>query len=251
MEVRSEQGLMAGRDLFGMPKSPPAPPASAAMQSVRMAHTADGTPVFAPVTSAAPPSYQPQVAVHGPSMSTAAATGGNGAMASPSISEPVAKKRRGRPRKYGPDGSMSLALVPASSATGSPAMGQGSSGPFSLAGPNPANSVLGVSPDGVKKRGRPKGSTNKPRMGALGKISTSIILFFLMFWYGFTLKISRHWRKICSHFLMGSFVIECNIGIKFSSNWFKCSLRCFRGWMCFIVRVSNGGCIRGFTLLAF
>jgi len=165
MEVRSEQGLMAGRDLFGMPKSPPA---SAAMQSVRMAHTADGTPVFAPVTSAAPPSYQPQVAVHGPSMSTAAATGGNGAMASPSISEPVAKKRRGRPRKYGPDGSMSLALVPASSATGSPAMGQGSSGPLSLAGPNPANSVLGVSPDGVKKRGRPKGSTNKPRMGALG-----------------------------------------------------------------------------------
>jgi len=168
MEVRSEQGLMAGRDLFGMPKSPPAPPASAAMQSVRMAHTADGTPVFAPVTSAAPPSYQPQVAVHGPSMSTAAATGGNGAMASPGISEPVAKKKRGRPRKYGPDGSMSLALVPASSATGSPAMGQGSSGPLSLAGPNPANSVLGVSPDGVKKRGRPKGSTNKPRMGALG-----------------------------------------------------------------------------------
>jgi len=168
MEVRSEQGLMAGRDLFGMPKSPPAPPASAAMQSVRMAHTADGTPVFAPVTSAAPPSYQPQVAVHGPSMSTAAVTGGNGAMASPGISEPVAKKKRGRPRKYGPDGSMSLALVPASSATGSSAMGQGSSGPFSLVGPNPANSVPGVSPYGMKKRGRPKGSTNKPRMDALG-----------------------------------------------------------------------------------
>jgi len=159
---------MAGRDLFGMPKSPPAPPASAAMQSVRMAHTADGTPVFAPVTSAAPPSYQPQVAVHGPSMSTAAVTGGNGAMASPGISEPVAKKKRGRPRKYGPDGSMSLALVPASSATGSSAMGQGSSGPFSLVGPNPANSVPGVSPYGMKKRGRPKGSTNKPRMDALG-----------------------------------------------------------------------------------
>ncbi|CAO2184238.1 unnamed protein product [Urochloa humidicola] len=173
MEVGSEQGLMAGRDLFGMPRSPPAQvpgsPASAAMQSVRMAHTADGTPVFAPVTSSgAPPSYQPQGAAHGPSMSAAAVTGGNGAMVPPGLGEPVAKKKRGRPRKYGPDGSMSLALVPASAATRSPAMGQGSSGPFSPAGSNPANSVPGVSPDGVKKRGRPKGSTNKPRIDALG-----------------------------------------------------------------------------------
>ncbi|KAF8690116.1 hypothetical protein HU200_041354 [Digitaria exilis] len=169
MEVGSEQRLMAGRDLFGMPKSPPAqvpgPPASAAMQSVHMAHTADGTPVFAPVTSsAAPQSYQPQGAAHGPSMSTAVVTGGNGTMAPPGMGEPVAKKKRGRPRKYGPDGSMSLALVPASASTRSPAMGQGSSGPFSSAGSNPANSVPGVSPEGVKKRGRPKGSTNKPRM---------------------------------------------------------------------------------------
>jgi hypothetical protein len=41
---------------------------------------------------------------------------------------------------------------------------------------NPLNSVPGVSPDGVKKRGRPKGSTNKPRMDALGKI---LLLLFL------------------------------------------------------------------------
>ncbi|CAO2169634.1 unnamed protein product [Urochloa humidicola] len=173
MEVGSEQGLMAGRDLFGMPRTTPAQvpgsPASAAMQSVRMAHTADGTPVFAPVTSsAAPPSFQPQGAAHGASMSAAAVTGGNGAMVPPGLGEPVAKKKRGRPRKYGPDGSMSLALVPVSAATRSPAMGQGSSGPFSPAGSNLANSVPGVSPDGVKKRGRPKGSTNKPRIGALG-----------------------------------------------------------------------------------
>ncbi|EAZ43313.1 hypothetical protein OsJ_27909 [Oryza sativa Japonica Group] len=47
MEVRSEQGLMAGRDLFGMPKSPPAA-AAAPPKSVRMAYTSDGTPVFAP-----------------------------------------------------------------------------------------------------------------------------------------------------------------------------------------------------------
>lgn len=169
MEVRSEQGLMAGRDLFGIPKSPPAPtpgpPASVAMQSVRMAYTADGTAVFAPVNSAAPPSYQPQGAAHGSSMSAAAVIGGNGTAAVPGIGEPVAKKKRGRPRKYGPDGSMSLALVPASAATGSPATGQGSTGPFSPAG---SNSVPGVSPDGAKRRGRPKGSTNKPRMDGIG-----------------------------------------------------------------------------------
>lgn len=51
---------MAGRDLFGMPKSPPAA-AAAPPQSVRMAYTSDGTPVFAPVSAAvsAPPGYQP------------------------------------------------------------------------------------------------------------------------------------------------------------------------------------------------
>ncbi|CAD6264699.1 unnamed protein product [Miscanthus lutarioriparius] len=178
MEVRSEQGLLAGRDLFGMPKSPPAPvpgpPASAAMQSVRMAYTADGTAVYAPVSSSpTTPSYQPQGAAHGASMSAATVVGGNGASSAPGMGEPVAKKKRGRPKKYGPDGSMALALVPASAATGSPATGspgtgQGSSGPFSPAGLNLASSLLVVSPDGFKKRGRPKGSTNKPRVDAAG-----------------------------------------------------------------------------------
>lgn len=185
MEVRPEQGLMTGMDLSGMPKSPPAqapgPPSSPSMQSVRMAYTSDGTPVFAPVSSsAAPPGYQPHGAAHGASMSTAAISGGNGAAALPGMGEPVAKKKRGRPRKYGPDGSMSLALVPAPAATGSPATAQGSSGPFSPAGSNPANPV---SPDGVKKRGRPKGSTNKPRMDTVGKDSTPILFGCSLFFY--------------------------------------------------------------------
>jgi len=195
MEVRSEQGLMAGRDLFGMPKSLPAPvpgpPASAAMQSVRMAYTADGTAVYAPVSSSpTTPSYQPQGAAHGASMSAATVVGGNGASTAPGMGEPVAKKKRGRPRKYGPDGPMALALVPASAATGSaatgsPATGQGSSGPFSPAGLNLASSLLVVSPDGFKKRGRPKGSTNKPRVDAAGKISTPIIYtdFKVLVWF--------------------------------------------------------------------
>ncbi|TVU10042.1 hypothetical protein EJB05_43547 [Eragrostis curvula] len=173
MEVRpsSEQGVMAGREPFGLPKSPPTPPSSGGLQSVRMAYTTDGTPVFAPVSSAPPatPTYQPLGGgAPGPNV---AAAGGNGAPALPGgAAEPLAKKKRGRPRKYGPDGSMSLALVPASSAAVS-----GAPGPFS-----PAPSA---SPDGVKKRGRPKGSTNKMKHvpaiggGAVGAGFTPHVLF--------------------------------------------------------------------------
>ncbi|XP_047085989.1 AT-hook motif nuclear-localized protein 10-like [Lolium rigidum] len=183
MEVRSEQGLMAGRDLFGLPKSQPAPapapapaapPSSAAMQSVRMAYTADGTPVFAPVSSAAaPPGYQPQPVAAAPrsNMPTAVAAGGNGVATLPGMGEPLGKKKRGRPRKYGPDAPMSLALVTVPTAPGStvgPQDAQGASGPFSPT--LPANFVPSASPpDGGKKRGRPKGSTNKkPRMSVAG-----------------------------------------------------------------------------------
>jgi len=167
MEVRSEQGLMAGRDLFGLPKSQPAPvapPSSAAMQSVRMAYTADGTPVFAPVSSAAaPPGFQPAAAAPRSNMSATGAAGGNGVAALPGMGEPLAKKKRGRPRKYGPDAPMSLALVTVPTAAGSTQGPQGASGPFSPT--PPANFVPSASPDGGKKRGRPKGSTNKkPRM---------------------------------------------------------------------------------------
>ncbi|KAF0898037.1 hypothetical protein E2562_001714 [Oryza meyeriana var. granulata] len=169
MEVRSEQGLMAGRDLFGMPKSPPAP-SSAAMQSVRMAYTSDGTPVFTPVSAAvAPPGYQPGGgAVTGSSMPAATAAGGNGAAALPDSGEPAVRKKRGRPRKYGPDGSMSLGLVTSPTSAGSTPVAQGASGPFSPTQPKQVSLTSLVSQDGVKKRGRPKGSTNKPRIDAVG-----------------------------------------------------------------------------------
>ncbi|CAL9204200.1 AT-hook motif nuclear-localized protein 10-like isoform X1 [Musa acuminata AAA Group] len=60
----------------------------------------------------------------------------------------LTKKKRGRPRKYGPDGSMSLALTPPSSALGF------SSNPLS----DPA----------AKHRGRPPGSGKKQQLDALG-----------------------------------------------------------------------------------
>lgn len=130
-----------------------------------MAYTADGTPVYAPVSSsAAPPGYQPVAAAPRSNMPAAGATGGNGVAALPGMGEPLAKKKRGRPRKYGPDAPMSLALVTVPTAPGPTAPTQGAqvaSGPFSPT--LPANFVSSASPDGGKKRGRPKGSTNKPK----------------------------------------------------------------------------------------
>ena len=87
--------------------------------------------------------------------------------------EPVAKKKRGRPRKYGPDGSMSLALVPASMAAAPGPAAPGASGPFSPEGAKTPSTAPSASPDGAKKRGRPKGSTNKKHVPALGNIGIS------------------------------------------------------------------------------
>ncbi|URD94829.1 AT-hook protein 1 [Musa troglodytarum] len=61
------------------------------------------------------------------------------------VGEPV-KKKRGRPRKYGPDGSMALALTP-------PSAGSGYSN-------NPADPA-------AKRRGRPPGSGKKQQLDAL------------------------------------------------------------------------------------
>ncbi|CAN6196432.1 unnamed protein product [Urochloa humidicola] len=179
MEVRpsSEQGVMPvpGREPFGLPKRPPTPPSSGGPQSLRMAFTTDGTPVFAPVSSAPPATatYQPLGGASAPSL---AGTGGNGgAPAHPGgAGEPVAKKKRGRPRKYGPDGSMSLALVPASMAAAPGATAPSATGPFSPEGAKTPNTAPSASPDGPKKRGRPKGSTNKKHVpGLLGNIGSA------------------------------------------------------------------------------
>ncbi|XP_066399675.1 AT-hook motif nuclear-localized protein 10-like isoform X1 [Miscanthus floridulus] len=165
-----EQGVMAGREPFGLPKTPATPPSSGGTQSLRMAYTTDGTAIFTPVSSVPPATatYQPVAA------SSLAGVGGNGGppVHPGGAGEPVAKKKRGRPRKYGPDGSISLALVPASMAAApAPAPAPpapGASGPFSPNGPKAPNAAPSASPDGAKKRGRPKGSTNKKHVPALG-----------------------------------------------------------------------------------
>lgn len=71
-----------------------------------------------------------------------------------SMGEPT-KKKRGRPRKYWPDGNMSLALSPS-----------GYSNPNGSPIPNPNGGP--VLEPGVKKRGRPPGSGRKQQLDALG-----------------------------------------------------------------------------------
>lgn len=184
-----EQGVMAGREPFGLPKTPATPPSSGGTQGLRMAYTTDGTAIFTPVISVsvlpATATYQP-VGGSAVTASSLAGVGGNGG-----AGEPVPKKKRGRPRKYGPDGSMSLALVPASMAT-APAP-PGVSGAFSPNGPKATNAAPSASPDGAKKRGRPKGSTNKKHVAALGNIgapSSSETAFFLLLSY-FMMKLKN------------------------------------------------------------
>ncbi|KAG6484664.1 hypothetical protein ZIOFF_053186 [Zingiber officinale] len=71
------------------------------------------------------------------------------------LEEPM-KKKRGRPRKYGPDGAMSLGLTPSSA-----------SGYSNSAGSDPT----------AKRRGRPPGSGKKQQLDALG----NYILFYFLF----------------------------------------------------------------------
>ncbi|KAJ0913877.1 putative AT-hook motif nuclear-localized protein [Helianthus annuus] len=90
---------------------------------------------------------------HGINMSDGGGGGGDGGSGSiattRSGSEFVVKKKRGRPRKYGGDGShMTLALTPASSVGGSPGS---------------------VTPTAKKSRGRPPGSGRKQRLADVGE----------------------------------------------------------------------------------
>ncbi|OVA07701.1 AT hook [Macleaya cordata] len=79
--------------------------------------------------------------------------GGSGSVAtsvSVALAGTAVKKKRGRPRKYGPDGSVSLALSPmpiSASAPSVPSVPSAGSGDFSA----------------KRGRGRPAGSMNKPQ----------------------------------------------------------------------------------------
>ncbi|MQM06207.1 hypothetical protein Taro_039027 [Colocasia esculenta] len=176
MEARSGQGIMSGREQFSVglqnpvqPQQPQQPP-----PGMRLAFTPEATVVYKSLASSSP-NYQTAALAGG-------ATGGSGESTAPAVAphglnmnlgEPV-KRKRGRPRKYGPDGAMTLGLAPVSPhpvAAAAPA-GSGGFTPTAAVGvpPNSASSLTSASGGAMKKpRGRPPGSSGKKKqMNAMG-----------------------------------------------------------------------------------
>lgn len=165
----SEPGTMSGRESFGVgvQKNQVSMQAPANM---RLAFSPDGTAVYAPITTTSP-SYP----------GSGGGGGGGGGVDGQTATiiqhsintnsgEPM-KRKRGRPRKYGPDGAMALALTPVSPPSTVPPSGGGvgsGSGGFSLA--------RSPSSPSKKGRGRPLGSGKKQQMAALGNSLLLVIL---------------------------------------------------------------------------
>ncbi|XP_042402508.1 AT-hook motif nuclear-localized protein 10-like isoform X1 [Zingiber officinale] len=90
--------------------------------------------------------------------------GGSGGLSSGNSSGESFKRKRGRPRKYGPDGTPILAVSPLSRSPAPPT--------FSPA----TNMAATVAAEGAKKsRGRPRGSTNKRHIKSLGSTGTGFM----------------------------------------------------------------------------
>jgi hypothetical protein len=127
----------AANVMHGMPlgfNPMPSPGASSPMKPAEMPPVA----MFRPDAGGAPGS-----GVQQPGSAAGAVVGGSGGE--------LVKKKRGRPRKYGPDGSIGLGYKPVASTE---------------SGGGGANS----NPDG-KRRGRPPGSGKKKQLDALGNIA--------------------------------------------------------------------------------
>ncbi|PKA47334.1 hypothetical protein AXF42_Ash017279 [Apostasia shenzhenica] len=188
MEVRSEQSFS-----LGMQKTPVATQPS--ISGMRLTVTPDGTAVYKPiiattttntVSSTVAPSF------HG-GMAASGGVDGDRSPAAPMMTlhglnvgagEPM-KKKRGRPRKYGPDGTMALAL-----STVSPTSAAGSGG-FSPSSAGQGNTAVSVSGDPMKKAiGRPRGSGKKQQMLALGNLS---VLYFRSCGWGSLSPIDLLW----------------------------------------------------------
>ncbi|GAB2210417.1 hypothetical protein Droror1_Dr00015683 [Drosera rotundifolia] len=179
----SETGIMSSANI-GVPRPSPAAMPQPVMHSIRMSYNPEGgAPVYNPVSGGSP-AYQQASGngghATGEQTMTMISMGGNMGM---NVGEPM-KKKRGRPRKYGPDGSIALSLSsqsPSSAISESPI-------PFSVSPvappaqtpvPLPVSGGGGgdviASPSsslGAKKpRGRPPGSGKKHQYNTVGSLA--------------------------------------------------------------------------------
>lgn len=160
----SEAGVMTSRGPFNVGVQNSSLQSQPAAQNMRLAYGADGTPVYKPVTPSTTPSYQSSMAGVSGNVGIEGSAGGGSMLPHGfninSVGSEQIKKKRGRPRKYGPDGSMALALG------SGPPSGSGGFSPSPMA--NSASEGL-ASPNSLKKsKGRPPGSKKKQQLEALG-----------------------------------------------------------------------------------
>lgn len=161
----SETGVITSREPFNVGVQNSSLQSQSAAQNMRLAFSADGPAVYKPVTPSTSPSYQSSMAGVSGNAGIEGSAGGGGSMLPHgfninSVGSEQIKRKRGRPRKYGPDGSMALALG------SGPPSGSGGFPPSNMA--NSASEGLG-SPNSLKKtKGRPPGSKKKQQLEALG-----------------------------------------------------------------------------------
>ncbi|CAK9313267.1 unnamed protein product [Citrullus colocynthis] len=161
----SETGVITSREPFSVGVQNSSLQSQSAAQNMRLAFSADGPAVYKPVTPSTSPSYQSSMAGVSGNAGIEGSAGGGGSMLPHgfninSVGNEQIKRKRGRPRKYGPDGSMALALG------SGPPSGSGGFPPSNMA--NSASERLG-SPNSLKKtKGRPPGSKKKQQLEALG-----------------------------------------------------------------------------------
>ncbi|TXG51868.1 hypothetical protein EZV62_021037 [Acer yangbiense] len=148
-------------------------PSQPSTNNMRLAFTVDGTTMYKPINTSTSPTYQP----------AAATSDGSAAPTPPSLnmntgSEQMRPRKRGRPRKYGPDGTMNMGIVPSPSPPPPPqrpsanANQSGGGGGVMIVSPTAAGTPS--SPNSMKKaRGRPPGSGKKHQLEALGSAGSA------------------------------------------------------------------------------
>ncbi|KAJ8762217.1 hypothetical protein K2173_007373 [Erythroxylum novogranatense] len=188
----SETGVMTSREALsaGLENNPTISP-----QNMRLPFGPDATSLYKSLTTTttitttnnnnnnnhhhhhnASPTYQQPGGGVGEGSATASVTAPSSSLGinvnSVAAAETAAKRKRGRPRKYGPDGTMALALVSAPQHQQQPFTITQSSGGGGFASPPSGSSFLNPQPtptSTVKKaRGRPPGSSKKQQLQAMG-----------------------------------------------------------------------------------
>lgn len=170
----SEAGVMTSREPFSVGVQNSSLQSQAAAQNMRLTFSADGTAVYKPVTPSTSPSYQSSMAGVSGNAGIEGSAGGGSMLPHGfninSVGSEQIKRKRGRPRKYGPDGSMALALG------SGPPSGIGGFSPSSTMA-NPASEGL-ASPNSLKKtKGRPPGSKKKQQLEALGNYYKRLVQY--------------------------------------------------------------------------